>query len=173
MTIDVTQPVETEDGCPVRLICTDRKGGYSLIGLILTPPFGVEEVSIWNADGEPWTSSLPLRNVPVKEKVDPISLYCELSAAQGASQELNLKVANLFEVPVEDFTGSVDASLALMSRAFPGIGAILQVGEFDKRPCIPGCQLYETQDSTDYEEGATLPLAILKALVSFWGRERK
>jgi hypothetical protein len=45
MTIDFTKPVTTRDGCPVRILCTDRPGEFPVVGLV------GEDVYAWTLDG--------------------------------------------------------------------------------------------------------------------------
>lgn len=68
MTIDITRPVETEFGDQVRLICTDRKGDYPLVGLVDEPGLGTEKPCCWSMEGNPWNIGARLRNVPRKCK---------------------------------------------------------------------------------------------------------
>lgn len=48
--IDFTKPVQTRDGKPVRILCTDRKGDLPVIGL-LTLSDGREMVQSWHQNG--------------------------------------------------------------------------------------------------------------------------
>lgn len=76
MTLDLSKPVQTRDGRPVRILCTDaRKALYPIIGLIQYQD-GSEALSTW-ADGGvynlPKESAWDLVNVPpkmVKVKVE-------------------------------------------------------------------------------------------------------
>lgn len=49
--IDFNKPVQTKDGCKVRILCTDRKGTYPVVGLILHSG-GVESLDTWTASGK-------------------------------------------------------------------------------------------------------------------------
>ena len=49
--LDFSKPVQTRDGQPVRILCTDRKGtSYPVIGLVLVSDHR-EDVSSWTAGG--------------------------------------------------------------------------------------------------------------------------
>ena len=65
--LDITKPVQTRDGNPVRLVCTDRKGKYSLIGLVQKG--AAETIHTWSTDGSrfdiPGTSDTDLVNAPI------------------------------------------------------------------------------------------------------------
>lgn len=47
-----SRKVVTRDGCPVRILCTDRKSyNYQIVGLIMNDN-GMEFVSTWNQQGK-------------------------------------------------------------------------------------------------------------------------
>lgn len=48
--LDITKPVQTAHGYPVRLICTDRAGALPLVGLYLDKD-NEEGVMTWNREG--------------------------------------------------------------------------------------------------------------------------
>lgn len=48
--IDFTKPLRTRDGRKVRILCTDRKDGLSVVGLI-EENNGHEDVAVWRRDG--------------------------------------------------------------------------------------------------------------------------
>lgn len=52
MSLDLTKPVQTRDGRAVRILCTDRKGKYPIIGLMPDRDDGSCEMLIsWSGDG--------------------------------------------------------------------------------------------------------------------------
>lgn len=61
--------VQTRDGRPARIICTNRKGEFPIIALI-TEADGLESYLAYTADGFLWSNKSPhssdLINVPVK-----------------------------------------------------------------------------------------------------------
>ncbi|HET8685549.1 MAG TPA: hypothetical protein VFM18_02655 [Methanosarcina sp.] len=57
MTINFTKPVQTRDGLPVRILCTDRKDDYPIVGLVKYQ--SGEEVRTWTDSG---SYSLDLTN---------------------------------------------------------------------------------------------------------------
>lgn len=69
--IDFTKPVQTRNGLPVRILCTDKKGGQPIIGLINE---GMQETATsFSADGQYLPSISPghrwdLQNVPERHK---------------------------------------------------------------------------------------------------------
>lgn len=64
MSIDFNKPVRTKGGYPVRILCTDKKGDYPVIGLIGSD----EVVCTWRLDGSYGSagqySADSLENVP-------------------------------------------------------------------------------------------------------------
>ena len=48
--LDLTKPVQTRDGRPVRILCMDRKSKYPIVGLVLKKD-GSETTESWLADG--------------------------------------------------------------------------------------------------------------------------
>jgi hypothetical protein len=76
MTFDPTKPVQTRSGKSVRILCTDRKGDYPIVGLTLEqeePEEDEEQVDSWQANGHyafgHGTSSLDLINVPERTEL--------------------------------------------------------------------------------------------------------
>lgn len=73
--LDLTKPVQTREGDPVRIICTDRKGEYPIVGLVLSDHGdGHEVVRAWPIDGQFYSKNmqhLDLINVPPK----PVKCY--------------------------------------------------------------------------------------------------
>lgn len=68
--LDLSKPVQTRDGKPVRILCTDRKYSSPIVGLV---PLNnnIEEVRSWNAFGRYFPNSsrphsLDLVNAPEK-----------------------------------------------------------------------------------------------------------
>lgn len=49
--LDLNKPVQTRDGRPVRIICTDKKGDYPLVALIPQTNTSNEEVCTYSLDG--------------------------------------------------------------------------------------------------------------------------
>ncbi len=49
MTLDLTKPVQTRDGRPVRILATDLKGEYPIAGAVLFDNH--EQVHTWTAEG--------------------------------------------------------------------------------------------------------------------------
>lgn len=71
VSLDLTKPVQTRDGRPARIVCTDRKcdNGFPL-GVLIPNEYGVEEFFWHCADGRfndspSAPSNLDLQNVPV------------------------------------------------------------------------------------------------------------
>lgn len=72
--LDLTKPVQTRDGRPVRILCTDAQSITSVVGLISEEP-GKERLFAWNAHGrvaglaqlDAHTDDLV--NTPVKRRV--------------------------------------------------------------------------------------------------------
>lgn len=74
--LDLTKPVQTRDGRPVRILCTDRVGKYQMVGLILED--GHEYVETWNLNGQKYEgiiSDIDLINVPPKPVKYFINVY--------------------------------------------------------------------------------------------------
>jgi hypothetical protein len=68
MKIDITKPVRTRDGRSVRILCTDKKGNYPIVGLV-TNEDGSETVCSYRLDGVYYSageSGCDLVNVPVR-----------------------------------------------------------------------------------------------------------
>lgn len=65
--LDLTKPVQTKNGSPVRILCTDRVGERPVVGLIMSPDGGETGVS-WTLEGRkgPYygTDAYDLVNVP-------------------------------------------------------------------------------------------------------------
>ena len=63
--LDLTKPVQTRDGCPVRILATDLRSEYPVVGIISRR--GYDEVETWTLDGNLVSSDeheLDLVNVP-------------------------------------------------------------------------------------------------------------
>lgn len=77
MTIDFTKPVQTVSGLPVRIICTDRKGEWPIIGIIADKD-GSEDVHSWTNMGKftnySYLDSRDLMNVP-ETKIYYVNVY--------------------------------------------------------------------------------------------------
>lgn len=75
--IDFTKPVQTKDGRPVRIICTDRKfGSYVVVGLIERD--GREDLYSWDINGGYYgfyNNNFDLVNVPEKKTVYQYTVY--------------------------------------------------------------------------------------------------
>jgi len=72
----LTKPVQTRDGYPVRILCTDRVGKYQIIGLILEDDH--EYVETWNLNGQKYEGAIhddDLINVPPKPVKCYINVY--------------------------------------------------------------------------------------------------
>lgn len=66
---DPTKPVQTRDGWPARILCTDFKSSKSLVAAIKYPYPDSEAIQYYNPDGRVYLnqeSGLDLINVPVK-----------------------------------------------------------------------------------------------------------
>lgn len=48
--LDLTKPVQTRDGRPVRILCTDRKGEFPIVGLIASN-YDDDIVRCWPVSG--------------------------------------------------------------------------------------------------------------------------
>jgi len=71
MTLDLTKPAQTRSGLPVRVLCTDRKDDYAIVGLY--PCHGQDAVDCWDSSGFCRNSGgnhpLDLVNVPPQATV--------------------------------------------------------------------------------------------------------
>lgn len=70
--LDLTKPVQTRDGRPVRILCMDRKGEYPVVGLVTEN--NRECVRSWPTSGRFYVDDiqgLDLINVPPK----PVKCY--------------------------------------------------------------------------------------------------
>lgn len=50
MTLDITKPVQTRDGKPARIVCTDMKGTFPVVALV-TQKSGNEVVNSYDSNG--------------------------------------------------------------------------------------------------------------------------
>lgn len=70
MPIDFTKSMQTRDGRPVRILCTDAKGRSPIIGLIVQPNAQTDAICTWCADGHRFDfgtdNPLDLQNISVK-----------------------------------------------------------------------------------------------------------
>ena len=77
--LDLAKPVQTREGDPVRIICTDRKGEYPIIGLITSDNGnGHEDVRAWPIDGQFHSKNmqhLDLINVPQEAVKYYVNVY--------------------------------------------------------------------------------------------------
>ena len=68
--LDLTKPVQTRDGEPVRILATDAKGSYPVVGLVYESEAGEDEAEFWTAAGHYYAagmeSGFDLVNVPEK-----------------------------------------------------------------------------------------------------------
>jgi len=74
--LDLTKPVQTRDGHPVRILCTDRKNVYPVVGLVTE--YGDEHVRSWPASGRFYADDpqgLDLINVPPKPVKYFVNVY--------------------------------------------------------------------------------------------------
>lgn len=70
MKLDITKPVQTRDGRPVRILCTDKKGNYPVVGLV-TNNDGSETVNSYRHDGVYYSagvSDADLVNAPERKE---------------------------------------------------------------------------------------------------------
>lgn len=69
--LDLTKPVQTRDGRPVRLLCTDANSRFPVTGLV-SQPQGNDVVGTWTVEGsyldEPGEDPLDLVNVSVRHE---------------------------------------------------------------------------------------------------------
>ena len=73
--LDLTKPVQTKDGRPVRILCTDREGtDWPVVGLVTC---GDEEYHMyWMSNGNPkWNTEDKLVNVPPPKQVLYFNMY--------------------------------------------------------------------------------------------------
>jgi len=80
---DPTKPVQTRDGSPARIVCTDRKGGPPLIALVRGPE-RAERVCSFYPSGQVYTthcSGPDLVNVPERESLF-YNVYCSHAATK-------------------------------------------------------------------------------------------
>lgn len=71
--LDLTKPVQTRDGHPVRILCTDRKGKYPVVGLVISN-YDDDFIRCWPVSGIydlDRLQHLDLINVPPK----PVKYY--------------------------------------------------------------------------------------------------
>lgn len=69
MALDLTKPVQTRDGYPVRILATDLRSEYPVVGIISHPDY--DEVETWTLDGAFVSSDEhpdDLVNVPVETR---------------------------------------------------------------------------------------------------------
>lgn len=73
--LDLTKPVQTKDGKPVRILCTDAKNtsGYSVVGLIGMGEH--ESMQRWKTDGTPATVNTCFNLVNVPEKPVKVEMW--------------------------------------------------------------------------------------------------
>lgn len=76
MTLDLTKPVQTRDGRKVRILCTDDRGNYPVIGIIECPDKVEDELETWTLSGkaiawEDGDAVDDLINVPDKGVISP------------------------------------------------------------------------------------------------------
>lgn len=78
--VDLTKPVQTRSGCPVRILCTDRKGGDFPVAALLMTADGSESYQSYTAEGRVYTgeksSALDLINAPPKVVSDHYLNVC-------------------------------------------------------------------------------------------------
>ena len=85
MTLDLSKPVRTKSGHPVRILCTDAKDPfYSVVGLVLMGTPATEHLVTWTKDGYQFSrtavpSENDLVNVPQKH-VCYLNIYSETEA---------------------------------------------------------------------------------------------
>lgn len=68
--LDLTQPVQTRDGRPVRILCTNAKSDDPIVGLILHES-GFESPAMWKPNGQ-WahtSGDADLINAPQKLRI--------------------------------------------------------------------------------------------------------
>ena len=85
--LDLTKPVQTRDGRPVRILCSDAPGDWCIVGLI------GEKVLSWQANGQYSTlreSQADLVNVPPK----PAEQTAEVILYRTAKGRVILTIAN-------------------------------------------------------------------------------
>lgn len=79
--LDLNKPVQTRDGRPVRILCTNRKSKYPIVGLVLKED-GSETTESWLADGgyhyPAGIGENDLVNVPPK----PVKYYVDVFSNQ-------------------------------------------------------------------------------------------
>lgn len=76
--LDLTKPVQTRNGMPVRIICTNVKGNYPIVGATLSEvtDYAYERVHQWSLEGVSlwYGEQFTLENVPPK----PVTLYANV-----------------------------------------------------------------------------------------------
>lgn len=78
--LDLKKPLQTRDGKPVRLLCTNAntKGDWPLVGLVTNSMTGLEYVFQWHKDGSLYPDTAfhsDLINVPVKKVTKYIVMF--------------------------------------------------------------------------------------------------
>ena len=80
--LDLSKPVQTRNGRPVRILCTDAKGPYPIVGLM--PSGEAEHVGSWMVGGNSspysWTQD-DLINVPEPKRYVWLNVYRDGASA--------------------------------------------------------------------------------------------
>lgn len=93
MTIDFTKPVQTRDGRPVRIICTDAKNStHPIVGVVVSTSDGKEYPRCWTKEGEFISGrgelDMNLIQVPQRHKhYEAIIAYAEGKTIQWRSDD--------------------------------------------------------------------------------------
>lgn len=98
MPLDITKPVQTRDGRKVRILATDMKGNYPLVGLV-TELSGNEIIHTYDVDGVFVTlrkgSPHDLINVPAKPLKRLVYLNVYKDTVVGYNSEAIAKIYKL------------------------------------------------------------------------------
>lgn len=120
--LDLTKPVQTRNGRPVRILATDAKGGQSVAGLV-TDRGGYETAYLWSAHGHHFgndadngprvTDDFDLVNVPEPKKTGTmwLNVYPNVPSAAHSSRpaaDLNATHSRLACIRVDWAEGQFD-----------------------------------------------------------------
>lgn len=101
---------------------------------------------------------------------DLASIITRLESAKGRDWSLNMEIERAFSPPAfsmaRDYTGSIDAAIALMGRVLPGSGWIVGSGRESPSEPLGGAAIYRglTTESGKVGEGEAITPAIALCL---------
>lgn len=101
MAIDWNKPVQTKDGRKVRVLCTDSKGYFPIVGLVVSEDGESEDVVYWPLTGElagrpDHDYQLDLINVPEKHEIW-VNVYADnMRRVHGSRQQADGEASRQF-----------------------------------------------------------------------------